>query len=283
VNAQVLPAAVPSGRVRPARRATLIVALAILGGVVLMAVIGPLLVGASPLQVHLAHANQPPSARHPFGTDVLGRDVFARTWAGARISLGIGLAAVALDLGVGVVYGGVAGYLGGTVDQVMARVIDVLYGVPFLLVAMALLVVRGPGPVSVVLAIALVNWLGMARLVRGEVQRLRDRDYVLAARALGVSGPRVLFRHLLPQVWGPVLAWLSYSLPQAIFAEAFLSFIGLGVRPPLASWGSLISFAAPTFLLDPYPLLFPAAALVLTLLACYLLGDCLRPGHPPGG
>ncbi len=283
MNAEVLPAAVPSGRVRPARRATLIVALAILGGVVLMAVIGPLLVGASPLQVHLALANRPPSAHHPFGTDVLGRDVFARTWAGARISLGIGLAAVALDLGVGVVYGGVAGYLGGAVDQVMARVIDVLYGVPFLLVAMALLAVRGPGPVSVVLAIALVNWLGMARLVRGEVQRLRDRDYVLAARALGVSGPRVLFRHLLPQVWGPVLAWLSYSLPQAIFAEAFLSFIGLGVRPPLASWGSLISLAAPTFLLDPYPLLFPAAALVLTLLACYLLGDCLRAGQPPGG
>ena len=249
----------------------------VLAAVAVLAFVGPPLVGQSPLQVHLAQTNLPPSWHHPFGTDVLGRDVFARTWAGARVSLAIGLAAIGVDVGVGTVYGGIAGWLGGRAGQAMTTLIDVLYGVPFLLVAMALLAIRGPGPLSLVLAIAMVNWLGMARLVRGEMLRLRDRDFVLAARALGVPGPRILFTHLLPQVIEPALAWVAYSLPQAIFAEAFLSFVGLGVRPPLASWGSLISFAAPTFMLDPYPLLFPAAALVLTLLSCYLLADLWRP------
>lgn len=264
---------------RPVRRHPVVLWLA-LGTLALVAVLaaaGPAIVGQSPLQVHLAHANLPPSWHHPFGTDVLGRDVFARTWAGARVSLAIGMAAVAVDVGVGMLYGGVAGWVGGALGQAMTALIDVLYGVPFLLVAMAVLAVRGPGPVSLVLAIALVNWLGMARLVRGEILRLRDRDFVLAARALGVPGHRILIAHLLPQVLEPALAWVAYSLPQAIFAEAFLSFIGLGVRPPLASWGALISLAAPTFLLDPYPLLFPALALVVTLLACYLLADLRWP------
>lgn len=262
---------------RPALDGLRWTALAVLAAIALLAAFGPLLVGQGPLQVHLAHPYLPPSWRHPFGTDALGRDVFARTWAGARVSLAVGVAAIAVDVCVGMVYGGVAGWLGGGVGQGMTTLIDILYGVPFLLVAMAILAVRGPGPVSLVLAIALVNWLGMARLVRGEMLRLRDRDFVLAARALGVPARRILLAHLLPQVIEPALAWVAYSLPQAIFAEAFLSFIGLGVRPPLASWGALISFSAPTFTLDPYPLLFPAAALVLTLLCCYLLADLWRP------
>ncbi len=262
---------------RPAMDGVRWAALAVLAAIALLAAFGPLLVGQSPLQVHLAHVSLPPSWRHPFGTDVLGRDVFARTWAGARVSLAVGLAAIAVDVCVGMVYGGVAGWLGGTVGQAMTTLIDICYGVPFLLVAMAMLAMRGPGPISLVLAIALVNWLGMARLVRSEILRLRDRDFVLAARALGVPAPRILLAHLLPQVITPALAWVAYSLPQAIFAEAFLSFIGLGIRPPLASWGALISFSAPTFMLDPYPLLFPAAALVLTLLCCYLLADLWRP------
>lgn len=254
-------------------------ALAILLPIAVLCLAGPL--RAPYAAVHLGAAYRVPSAAHWFGTDALGRDLFARTAMGGRVSLGVGALAAALDLGVGAVVGSAAGWTGGALDAAVMRVIDVLYGVPFLLVAILLLTVLGPGLPAVVLAIALVNWLGMARLVRGQVRQLRAEPYVLAAAALGRPGPEVVRRHVLPALVGPVLAWLAFNVPSAIFLEAFLSYLGLGVQPPLPSWGSLIANGAQSFQLHPYAFAFPAAALCLTMAALYLGADALRDALDP--
>lgn len=255
----------------------LVVLVLIAGGVLL----GPHLARVPYDRIDLAHQNEPPGPRHWFGTDQLGRDTFARTWVAGRVSLLVGLAAAGIDVGIGAVYGGVAGLAGGWVDEGMMRVVDVLYGVPFLLVAILLLLVMGPGPMSVVVAIAMVNWLGMARLVRGQVLLLKEQEYVLAARALGVPKWRILLRHLLPNACGPMLVWLSYNIPAAIFAEALLAYVGLGIQPPLASWGSMVSSGSVLFRLHPSQFLFPASALSLTMLSLYAVGDGLRDALDP--
>lgn len=246
-----------------------------------LTVLGPHLVSQPFARIDLAQRNLPPGPGHPFGTDALGRDLFARVWVGGRVSLLVAGTATAADLLVGVCYGGVAGLVGGALGEAMMRLVDTLYGLPVLLVVILLLVVMGPGLGSVITAIALVNWLGMARLVRTEAAALRERDYVLAARGLGVSEWRILGRHLLPASTGPILVWLSYTVPGAIFAEAFLSFLGLGVQPPLPSWGSLLSSAADHLGRHPGHFLFPAAALTSTLLAFCLIGDGLRDAWRP--
>jgi len=249
--------------------------------IMLLCVCGPWLTPWHFDQIHLSAENLPPGAAHWFGTDRLGRDIFARTWMGGRVSLLVGVTAAAIDLGIGAVYGAVAGLGGPLLDAVLMRVVDTLYGIPFLLVAILLLTVVGPGLRAIVLAIALVNWLGMARLVRGQVLQLRGEPYVLAARGLGLPPWRVALRHLLPNALGPMLVWLSFNVPSAIFLEAFLSYLGLGIQPPLASWGSLISSATETFRLFPYPLLFPAAALSGAMLAFYAVSDGLRDALDP--
>lgn len=249
--------------------------------VVVLAAIGPLLAPRPYTALDLTREFLPPGAGHWFGTDQLGRDVWARTWVGARVSLAIGAGAAALDLGVGALYGGVAGLAGGRVDALLMRVVDVLYGIPTLLVAFLILMVAGPGLMSVLVAIGAVNWVGMARLVRAQVLTLREREFVLAARALGMPERRVLLVHILPNVAGPMLVWLSFTVPSAIFAEAFLSYVGLGVQPPRTSWGAMISSGTETFRLHPYPFAFPAAALCLTMLALYVLGDALRDALDP--
>lgn len=253
-----------------------VIGLVLLCLLALLTIVGPHLTPFHYDDLALRQADLPPGPEHWFGTDQLGRDVFARTWMGGRVSLLIGLVAAAIDLGIGAVYGGVAGLAGGWVDEVLMRLVDVLYGIPFLLVVILLLVVLGSGLRSVIVAIALVNWLGMARLVRGQVLQLREQEFVLAARVLGVSPPTILFRHILPATVGPMLVWISYNVPAAIFAEAFLSYLGLGVRPPLASWGSLVSAGSDLFRLDPWPFFFPAAAIALTMLAFYAVSDGLR-------
>jgi oligopeptide transport system permease protein len=253
----------------------------VLACLVALCVLGPALSRWPYAQIHLDARNLPPGAAHWFGTDALGRDLFARTWVGGRISLGVGAFAAAVDLGVGAVLGTVAGLAGGAGDAVLMRAVDVLYGVPFLLVAILLLAVFGPGLPAIVLAIALVNWLGMARLVRGQVLQLRGRPHLVAARALGLPPARLAARHVLPAVAGPALAWLSFNVPSAIFLEAFLSYLGLGVQPPVPSWGSMIAGGAQAFPLHPYPFVFPAAALCATMAALYALGDALRDRFDP--
>jgi oligopeptide transport system permease protein len=270
------PGPLPSEHRRRALPVPARLALAFLALVAAGALVGPHLAPRPYDRLDLAAAYLPPGPGRWLGTDGLGRDLWARTWMGARVSLGIGLGAALLDLGVGTVYGGVAALAGGMLDALLMRLVDVLYGVPFLLVAILCLVALGPGLPSVVVAIALVHWLGMARLVRGQALRLAATEFVLAARGLGVPRWRVLVRHILPGAAGPALVWLSWSVPAAIFAEAFLSYLGLGVQPPLASWGTMIAEATAAFREHPWPLACPAVALSLTMLALYVASDGLR-------
>lgn len=249
--------------------------------VVAAVVLGPHLSATSYNRIHLAEANLPPGPGHWFGTDQLGRDTFARTWVAGRISLTVGTAAAAVDLGLGTLYGGIAGLVGGAWDAALMRLVDILYAIPLLLVAILLLLVLGPGPLPTVVAIACVGWLGMARLVRGQVLLLKEQGYVRAARGLGVSPLRLLVRHLLPNAAGPILAWVTYTVAGAVFAEALLSYVGLGVEPPLTSWGAMLASGAAVLPIHPAQFLFPAGALSLTLLGLYAVGDGLQTAGDP--
>ncbi|HIV73723.1 MAG TPA: ABC transporter permease [Candidatus Pseudogracilibacillus intestinigallinarum] len=229
----------------------------------------------------LMMANQSPSAEHWFGTDNLGRDIFARTWYGAKISLFIGLMAAFIDVLIGIIWGSVSGYLGGKVDEYMMRVADILSGVPYLLVVILLMVVMKPGLWTMIIAMTITGWINMARIVRGEVMRLKNEEYVLAAKSLGASSYRILSKHLIPNTLGPILVTLTLTIPTAIFTEAFLSFLGLGVPAPRASWGTMSSDAIAALQYYPYQLFFPAFFICLTMLAFNLIGDGLRDALDP--
>lgn len=226
--------------------------------------------------------NLPPSAEHWFGTDDLGRDVFVRVCEGGRISLAIGLIAALIDLAIGVLYGGIAGYRGGRTDAVMMRIVDVLWGLPYLLTVILLLVILPPGLGTIIIALTVTGWLNMARLVRGQVLQLKEQEYVLAAKTLGATTARLLVKHLIPNAMGPIIIMLTLTVPNAIFAESFLSFLGLGVQAPVASWGTMINDALVTVLSGEWwRLLFPAMLLCLTMLAFNAVGDGLRDALDP--
>ncbi|WP_139489252.1 ABC transporter permease [Brevibacillus dissolubilis] len=229
----------------------------------------------------LAGKNKKPSAEHWFGTDDLGRDVFVRIWYGARISLEVGFAAAAIDLVVGVIYGGIAGFYGGKIDEAMMRFADILFAIPYLLVVILLLVVFEPGVGTIILALTLTGWIGMARIVRGQMLQLKQQEYVLAARSLGADDMRVLFKHLVPNSLGPIIVTLSLTVPSAIFAESFLSFIGLGVSAPVASWGTMANEGLPAMKYYPWRLMFPAVFISVTMLAFNLFGDGIRDAVDP--
>lgn len=245
------------------------------------AIIGPYFCEHSYYAQDLTRVNEPPSREFWFGTDSLGRDLFVRILYGARISLLIGFVGTLINLSIGVLYGGIAGYFGGRFDAVMMRVVDILYGVPVLLVVIMLMVVMGAGLHSILVAFGLTYWLGMARIVRGQILSLKEEEYVLAARALGAARWRILFRHLIPNAIGPIVVTTTLLIPTAIFLEAFLSFIGLGVQVPQASWGVLASDGYRAIRSAPWQLFFPAGAISLTLLAFNFLGDGLRDALDP--
>ena len=248
-----------------------------------MAIFGPYMVEYTYYEQNLETGkNLEPSAEHWFGTDDLGLDMFVRTWYGARVSLLIGVVAGLIDLIVGVLYGGISGYRGGRTDEIMMRIVDVLWGLPYLLIVILLLVVMDPGILTIIIALSVTGWLRMARLVRGQVLQLKEQEYVLAARTLGASSRRILFKHLIPNSLGPIIVLLTYTVPSAIFAEAFLSFLGLGVQAPFASWGTMIDDATAVILSGEWwRLFFPAFFLSLTLLAFNMLGDGLRDALDP--
>lgn len=246
-----------------------------------MAVIGPLLTPYTYFDTDLANNNQPPSSEHWFGTDDLGRDMFTRTWYGARISLFIGITAALVDLVVGVVWGGVAALLGGKVDELMMRIADVLYGLPYMLTVIMLMVVLGSGLVPILIAMTIIGWIPMARIVRGQILQLRELEYVQAATVLGAGLPRILFKHLVPNAMAPIIVTMTLTVPSAIFTEAFLSFLGLGVQAPVASWGTMASDALPALKYFPWRLFFPAVFISLTMLAFNLVGDGLRDALDP--
>lgn len=216
-----------------------------------------------------------------FGTDAVGRDIFVRIVYGARISMIIGFVASLMNLTLGIFYGGISGYLGGMADNTMMRIIDILRSIPRLLYVILLMVVFGSGLLTVVIVIGLVDWLGMARIVRGQVLSIKHQEYVLAARALGANPRRILTRHLIPNAMGPIIVQTTMNIPAAIFTEAFLSFVGLGVSAPQASWGTLANNALSGFMSYPYEMFFPAAAICLTVLAFNFLGDGLRDAIDP--
>ena len=258
-----------------------LVGLSIILFISVLAVFGPLLSPYSYSDQTLANANQSPSAAHWFGTDNLGRDLATRVCYGARISLSIGVVASLINLGIGVIYGGISGYFGGRIDSVMMRIVDILYGIPLLLYVILLMVVLKPGLLNVFIALGLVYWLRMARIVRAQVLGLKELEFVLAARVLGASPQRLIFGHLLPNSLGPIIVTLTLSIPEAIFIEAFLSFIGLGVSAPMASWGVLASEGVVTLRSYPFQLLWPAVAISLTMLGFNFLGVGLRDALDP--
>ncbi|KKO51498.1 ABC transporter permease [Paenibacillus sp. DMB20] len=249
--------------------------------IVIMAIIGPMISKYDYETNDLMNTNMAPSSEHWFGTDDLGRDVFVRTWMGARISLTVGLAAAAIDLMIGVIYGGVMGFFGGRLDEFMNKFAEILYSIPYLLVTILLLVVFEPSLGTIILALTITGWINMSWIVRGEIMQLKNREYVLASRSMGAGASRLLFRHLIPNALGPIIVTLTLSVPNAIFAEAFLSFLGLGVQAPVASWGSMINDALQGWMYYPWRMLFPALFLSLTMLAFNIFGDGLRDALDP--
>jgi oligopeptide transport system permease protein len=236
---------------------------------------------ADPAAQDLALGASPPSVAHGLGTDELGRDLLARLLYGGRISLLVGLVGTLVSLLVGVAWGAVAGYAGGRTDELMMRFVDVLYALPTIFLVILLLVFFSRSLLMLFVALGLVQWLTMARIVRGQVLSLKRQTYVEAARALGASGRSVVFRHIVPNTLGPVVVYATLTVPAVILQEAFLSFLGLGVQPPDASWGTLISDGARVMALFPWLVAFPGLALSLTLLAFNFLGDGLRDALDP--
>jgi dipeptide transport system permease protein len=253
-----------------------------LSGLTIMAIFGPLISPHTVDHQDLINQNLPPSSEHWFGTDELGRDVFTRTWYGARISLFVGIAAALIDFVIGVIYGGIAGYKGGRTDHYMMRVIEVLYGLPYLLVVILISVVMGPSLATIIFALTITGWIGMARIVRGQVLQIKNYEYVLASKTFGTKAGRIIRKNLLPNTMGPIIVQITLSVPSAIFAEAFLSFLGLGIQAPLASWGSMASDALPVILSgDWWRLFFPAFFISLTMFSFNVLGDGLQDALDP--
>jgi oligopeptide transport system permease protein len=244
-------------------------------------VLGPLLSQHSAYAQDLTRRYAGPSSQFWFGTDEFGRDMWARVWAGTRVSLYIAFLAAFLDVFVGVTFGAVSGFLGGRVDDVMQRFIEILNGIPYLVVAILAMVIFKPGIITISIAIGLTGWNYMARIVRARMLQLKEQEFALASRSLGASRFRLVWKHLLPNSLGPIIVNLMFTIPLAIFAEAFLSFIGLGIQVPDASLGSLISDGADQIRFHPYLLWFPSIVFCLIMICFNLLGDGLRDALDP--
>ena len=216
-----------------------------------------------------------------FGTDVLGRDIFTRTWAGTRISLYIALVAVIVDMCFGMIYGLISGYFGGKVDMVLQRISEILSGIPTLVIVTLLILVFKPGLVTITIALALTGWIGMSRIARAQVLKLKEQEFILASKTLGAKNLFIIFKEILPNIFGQLIVMSMFSIPNAIFTEAFLAFIGLGVPQPLASLGSLISDAFKSFTTHPYMIIFPVIVLAVIMLSFNLVADGLRDAFDP--
>ncbi len=247
----------------------------------LFAIFGPILSPYTYDGQDLSAQNLSPSLSHWFGTDKFGRDIFVRVLYGARISLTIGVTAAFINLIIGVVYGGVSAYCGGMVDMVMMRIVDILIGIPSLLYIILIMLFLGNSIQSILIALCLTYWIGTARLVRSQVLSLKNQEFALAAKALGVSDLRILFRHLIPNSLGPIIVTVTFLIPQAIFSEAFLSFLGIGIQVPKASWGTLANEAIPAIFSYPYQMFFPALAISLTMFSLNFIGDGMRDALDP--
>ena len=250
-------------------------------GIALLCLIGPFIVPHSHETTQLAYGAQAPSWTHWFGTDELGRDILVRTLIGGRISIGVGFAATVVALLIGVVYGMIAGYYGGRVETIMMRFVDTLYALPFTIIVILLTVLLGRSILLIFLAIGAVEWLTMARIVRGQTKALRKQTFIDAAIVGGVPTRRILGRHILPNLLSPVIVFTTLTIPAVILLESVISFLGLGVQPPMSSWGILINEGAVKLDIYPWMLIFPALFFSLTIFAFNFVGDGLRDALDP--
>lgn len=247
----------------------------------ILAIFGPMMNKYSYTEINSSKMNQFISSEHWFGTDELGRDLWTRIWRGARVSLSIGFIATIINTVIGGLVGGMSGYYGGILDTVLMRIIDVMYGIPYLIVSILVMVVLGQGITSLIIAMVIVGWIGTARFVRGEVLRLKEQDFVSAAKVLGTSDLTIIVKHIIPNIMGLMITNLTMAVPKAIFNEAFLSYIGLGIAPPECSWGILAKSGAKLLRIYPYQLFIPSFFICTTMLALNLLGDGLRDALDP--
>lgn len=267
---------------RLAQNRMAVIATIIFGVILLLCLIGPLLLAQHSGETNdLANTFKKPSISHWFGTDDLGRDLFVRTLEGGRISLAVGFLATGVSLMIGVVYGSIAGYIGGRTDAFLMRIVDILYSLPFTIFVILLMVMFGRNFILLFVAIGFVEWLTMARIVRAQIMALKDTEFVEAARALGYGNFRIIFSHLLPNILGPVIIYASLTVPAVMLLEAVLSFLGLGVQPPMSSWGLLIKDGAEKIDVYPWLLIFPALFFSATLFSLNFIGDGLRDALDP--
>ena len=259
-----------------------LIALIVLLILVFMVTFGPMISGYSFEQIDTEAINQRPSAEHWFGTDSLGRDLFARVWQGGRVSIIIGIVGAVIASVLGCIYGGIASYFGGIVDDIMMRIVEVLLSIPYLIIVILISVVTDSKSMgTMMLDLTLTGCFCIARLVRGQMLQIKTQEYVLAANALGVSPLKTIMRHMIPNTIGIIIVAITFDIPGYIFSEAFLSYIGLGIQPPNTSWGALASAAQQNFMFYPYQLFFPSIMIALTMLSFTLLGDGLRDALDP--
>jgi len=270
-------------RTRLVRNKAAVAGIFILGVLIVLAFLGPLAWVHDSSEIYRDRVQLAPTLEnlHLFGTDAQGRDLFARTLVGLRMSLMVGVVATMVSLVIGVAWGATAGFLGGRVDQVMMRIVDVLYSLPFIFFVIILMVVFGRNIILIFVAIGAVEWLTMARIVRGQTISLKNMEFVEAAQAAGVSQIAIIRRHIVPNVLGPVVVYVTLTIPAVILAESFLSFLGLGVQEPLTSLGNLISNGARDMEIAPWTLIFPALTMMLTLFCFNFIGDGLRDAIDP--
>jgi oligopeptide transport system permease protein len=269
-------------RRRLLRNKAAVASVAALGLLVLAAAIGPYFTPFAYDQVDKADVWMPPlTSGHLLGTDALGRDLLARLLTGLRVSLAIGLVATLVSLVIGVAWGATAGYVGGKLDEAMMRIVDVLYSLPFIFFVILLMVTFGSNIVLIFVAIGAVEWLTMSRIVRGQTLTLKNKEFVEAARAAGLGRTAIVARHIVPNLLGPVVVYVTLTIPAVILAESFLSFLGLGVQPPMASLGVLIAGGASDMELAPWLLVFPSLVMVVTLMCFNFIGDGLRDAIDP--
>jgi oligopeptide transport system permease protein len=266
---------------RLVRNRLAVVGMVMVAILVFLAIFGPSLAPKGRDTIYYGHQQEPPSREFWLGTDFESRDMLSRLIYGTRVALVVGLATQAIILTIGVTVGAVAGYLGGRVDNLLMRLVDIWYAVPTLLFAILLMIMLGRGLWQLFLAIGLIQWVTLARLVRGQFLSLREKEFVKAARVAGTSGVGIVLRHLLPNALTPIIVAVTFGIPQAIFTEAFLSFFGVGINPPTPSWGQMVGQYAPYLRATPHMAVFPAICIAITMLAFTFFGDGLRDALDP--
>lgn len=247
----------------------------------LMTIVGQYINGFEFQLTNNSLINAKPNGTHWFGTDNLGRDIFSRVWAGGRVSIIIGIIGAFIDTVVGSIYGGIAGFFGGIVDDIMMRIVEILGSIPYLIVVILVSLIFKKGILAIIIAMTITGWVGMARLVRGQLLQIKEQEYVLAAAALGANPSRIIAKHLLPNTLGIMIVAITFDIPGFIFGEAFLSYLGQGIQSPNTSWGALASAAQPNLMFYPTQLFFPSLFISLTMLSFTLLGDGLRDALDP--